>query len=269
MPEATSASAAHFTIAPVRAAVVIFVSPDTALTQGFNFNYSRERVNKLKTSSLLSIRIYSATYGLLETVSLSPNCGWTRIFIQRHETERLETSEHMMVVFFCKRLNKFKSSFKQSCMSESHYSLECIPSYLRTRARCRWKDRTGAFCVGSLGQITNCVVQMRLQKTGAPSQSLSVLPDHFGATLADLHVHHAARVDIGSQVDLWELRLRNTREEKHTLQLDVWHIVRQMFKFVFSVWILRTHAPTPGSVSLQASSCSCRLHNNLARQLDR
>lgn len=35
----------------------------------------------------------------------------------------------------------------------------------------------------------------------------SVLPDHLGAAFVDLHVHHAARVDVRSQVDLREFRL--------------------------------------------------------------
>lgn len=46
-----------------------------------------------------------------------------------------------------------------------------------------------------------------------------LLPDHFCATFVDLHVHHASRVDIGGQVDLWELCLGNKRWKKNRDQV--------------------------------------------------
>lgn len=54
-----------------------------------------------------------------------------------------------------------------------------------------------------------------------------ILPDHFGATFVDLHVHHTARVDVGGQVDLRELHLGGGEDEENT-QPDIrWHVLQE------------------------------------------
>lgn len=47
--------------------------------------------------------------------------------------------------------------------------------------------------------------------------SWSVLPDRFGAAFVDLHVHRTAWVYVGSQIDLWELRLKKTRRRLNVM----------------------------------------------------
>lgn len=47
--------------------------------------------------------------------------------------------------------------------------------------------------------------------------SKSILPDRFGATFVDLHVHCTARVYVGGQIDLRELRLEKTRRRGNVM----------------------------------------------------
>ena len=56
--------------------------------------------------------------------------------------------------------------------------------------------------------------EMRQWK-GALCRALSNSPHHFSATFVDLHVHHTSRVDVGGQVDLWELRLEHRGRKHH------------------------------------------------------
>lgn len=90
--------------------------------------------------------------------------------------------------------------------------------------------------------------------TGWPSASndfpSSVLPDHFGATFIDLHVHHTSRVNVGSQVDLWELCLGVTKT-RHV------KIIQQHAQTAF-------HSPFESvSASWKKYGHCVRLHSNL------
>lgn len=144
------------------------------------------------------------------------------------------------MIFFFEWLHRFKSSFKQSCMSESHYSLdfpECIPGFLRTHARCRWKERTGAFCAGSLGQITHCVVQMHLKDRS----SLPVLECLTWPLWCHLCWPACPPCSPSSRRKPgWSLRTPPAEDEgeKHTVRLDEACSATNLQKFVFSVWTL-------------------------------
>lgn len=95
--------------------------------------------------------------------------------------------------------------------------------YIHSHAQCHWEKRTGVFVQAHWGRLQ--IAWANVSKDSSSFSSSSILPDHFGATFVDLHVHHTARVNIGSQVDLWELRLGNTRKKA---QPEIrWHVPQQ------------------------------------------
>lgn len=60
----------------------------------------------------------------------------------------------------------------------------------------------------------------------------SVSPDRFGATFVDLHIHRTARVYVGGQIDLRELRLGKTRRrgKRHVRQKACWDSTKSVHR---------------------------------------
>lgn len=54
----------------------------------------------------------------------------------------------------------------------------------------------------SLCRFTEADYRLRGQMRQSFLLASSILPDHFGATFIDLHVHHTSGTDVGGQVDL-------------------------------------------------------------------
>lgn len=98
--------------------------------------------------------------------------------------------------------------------------------YLHSHAQCHREKRTGAFVQAHWGRLQ--IAWANASKDSSSFSSSSILPDHFGATFVDLHVHHTPRVNVGGQVDLWELRLGNTRKkDNQTLDVTSYHNKRK------------------------------------------
>lgn len=78
------------------------------------------------------------------------------------------------------------------------------------------REESRSLCAGSLRQMTHCVGE----RVRGLELLFVILPDHFGATFVDLHVHHTARVDVGGQVDLRELHLGGGARKIYSLISD-------------------------------------------------